>query len=138
MQRQLLAPATKQARSITLQQQHLMHFTCTLRLCVAVFHPHCSHGQLMGQLLHWHNDTEADGSSNEAGMQQHFTTAAGGDQVVCTSRLCVPVLVPTDSLVHSTGAISAVTQAGSSTLQHQCLCLGRSHLMSVCLCTHPH
>jgi hypothetical protein len=48
--------SNKAGTQITLQQQHLMHFTCTLRLCVAVFHPHCSHGQLMGQLLHSHNE----------------------------------------------------------------------------------
>jgi uncharacterized protein (DUF2384 family) len=58
------------------------------------------------------------------------------------SRLYVAVLIPTDSLARSTGAISAVfttrrkqqpNRAGSNTLQHQRLWLGCSALSRLCV-----
>jgi hypothetical protein len=54
---------------------------------------------------------QPDGSSkmqqpSRHAVARHNSSICG--QVVCICRLCLSVLIPTDSLVHSTGAISAV------------------------------
>jgi hypothetical protein len=101
-----MGPKAKRARSSTVRRQRLyaLQVSRALQVCVLLCpSPVIALGSLLGQLVAGHNWTNADGSSNDAGMQQHLTT--GAVAIACLHCMSVvTVSIPSDIHRQSIGA----------------------------------